>query len=144
MQLDSLIWETASPRTYKPKIVNESLALSETPKTGLLASRPKLFQISSCLTMTLCFFQSRVTACIEKVEDILDLKYCTDGVQQALQNEDYEKVLCKWHFSHLQSYGYSRQNKIARSLNFSMFLTGLDRQKFPASYCQYFLTLNFK
>ena len=24
-QLDSLIWETASPRTHKPKIVNESL-----------------------------------------------------------------------------------------------------------------------
>jgi ABC-type uncharacterized transport system substrate-binding protein len=33
-----------------------------------------------------------VTACIQRVEDILDLKYCTDGVQQALQNEDYEKV----------------------------------------------------
>ena len=26
------------------------------------------------------------------MEDILDLKYCTDGVQQALQSEDYEKV----------------------------------------------------
>lgn len=39
------------------------------------------------------FLQSRVTGCIEKVEDILDLKYCTDGVQQALQNEDYEKVV---------------------------------------------------
>ena len=25
LQLDSLIWETASPRTHKPKIVNESL-----------------------------------------------------------------------------------------------------------------------
>ena len=25
LQLDSLIWETASPRTQKPKIVNESL-----------------------------------------------------------------------------------------------------------------------
>ena len=42
--------------------------------------------------ITFYFAQSRVTACIERVEDILDLKYCTDGVQQALQNEDYEKV----------------------------------------------------
>ena len=25
MQLDSLIWETTSPRTHKPKIVNKSL-----------------------------------------------------------------------------------------------------------------------
>ena len=70
-----------------------SPALSETPKTGILVLRPNLFQISSCLTMIIFAFQSRVTACIEKVEDILDLKYCTDGVQQALQNEDYEKVL---------------------------------------------------
>ncbi|XP_053401877.1 conserved oligomeric Golgi complex subunit 4-like [Mercenaria mercenaria] len=36
--------------------------------------------------------KNRVTACIQRVEDILDLKYCTDGVQQALQNEDYEKA----------------------------------------------------
>ena len=27
LQLDSLIWETASPRTHKPKIVNESLII---------------------------------------------------------------------------------------------------------------------
>ena len=27
LQLDSLIWETASPTTHKPKIVNESLHL---------------------------------------------------------------------------------------------------------------------
>ena len=29
---------------------------------------------------------------MQRVEDILDLKFCTDGVQTALQNEDYEKV----------------------------------------------------
>ena len=27
-----------------------------------------------------------------RVEDVLDLKFCTDGVQTALQDEDYEKV----------------------------------------------------
>ncbi|XP_062573377.1 conserved oligomeric Golgi complex subunit 4-like, partial [Saccostrea cucullata] len=36
--------------------------------------------------------KSQVTACITRVEDILDLKFCTDGVQTALQNEDYEKA----------------------------------------------------
>ncbi|XP_067651434.1 conserved oligomeric Golgi complex subunit 4-like [Haliotis asinina] len=36
--------------------------------------------------------KSRVSDCIERVEDILDLKFCTDGVQTALQNEDYEKA----------------------------------------------------
>ena len=29
---------------------------------------------------------------MQRVEDILDLKFCTDGVQTALQDEDYEKV----------------------------------------------------
>ena len=28
-----------------------------------------------------------------RVEDVLDLKFCTDGVQTALQDEDYEKVM---------------------------------------------------
>jgi len=37
--------------------------------------------------------QSRVTLCMQRVEDILDLKFCTDGVQTALQDEDYEKVI---------------------------------------------------
>ncbi|OWF48034.1 conserved oligomeric Golgi complex subunit 4-like [Mizuhopecten yessoensis] len=36
--------------------------------------------------------KSNVTAAITRVEDILDLKFCTDGVQTALQNEDYEKA----------------------------------------------------
>lgn len=30
---------------------------------------------------------------MQRVEDILDLKFCTDGVQTALQNEDYEQVI---------------------------------------------------
>jgi len=29
---------------------------------------------------------------MQRVEDVWDLKYCTDGVQTALQDEDYEKV----------------------------------------------------
>ena len=39
-----------------------------------------------------CVCQSRVTVCMQRVEDVWDLKYCTDGVQTALQDEDYEKV----------------------------------------------------
>ena len=29
---------------------------------------------------------------MQRVEDVLDLKFCTDGVQTALQDEDFEKV----------------------------------------------------
>ena len=39
------------------------------------------------------YVQSRVALCMQRVEDILDLKFCTDGVQTALQDEDYEKVM---------------------------------------------------
>ncbi|XP_035231381.1 conserved oligomeric Golgi complex subunit 4-like [Stegodyphus dumicola] len=41
--------------------------------------------------------RSRVTECMQRVEDILDLKFCTDGVQTALQNEDYEQAAAHIH-----------------------------------------------
>ena len=34
---------------------------------------------------------------MQTVEDILDLKFCTDGVQTALQNEDYEQAAAHVH-----------------------------------------------
>ncbi|GIX95139.1 hypothetical protein CDAR_178892 [Caerostris darwini] len=41
--------------------------------------------------------RSRVLECMQRVEDILDLKFCTDGVQTALQNEDYEQAAAHIH-----------------------------------------------
>jgi len=48
---------------------------------------------TQCWYVTVVFVQSRVALCMQRVEDILDLKFCTDGVQTALQDEDYEKVI---------------------------------------------------
>ena len=36
--------------------------------------------------------KGRVTCCMKRVTDILDLKACTDGVTEALDDEDYETV----------------------------------------------------
>ncbi|KAJ8041998.1 Conserved oligomeric Golgi complex subunit 4 [Holothuria leucospilota] len=36
--------------------------------------------------------KGRVQDAIQRVNDVLDLKFCTDGVQTALQSEDYEKA----------------------------------------------------
>ena len=47
---------------------------------------------NSAVTFITVVSQNRVTSCMERVEDVLDLKFCTDGVQTSLQNEDYEKV----------------------------------------------------
>ena len=34
--------------------------------------------------------KSRVSSCLKQVEDIIDLRACTEGIQKALMNEDYE------------------------------------------------------
>lgn len=34
--------------------------------------------------------KNRVSECLKQVEDIIDLRSCTDGIQQALANENYE------------------------------------------------------
>lgn len=34
---------------------------------------------------------------IQRADDILDLKFCTDGVQTALRNEDYEQAAAHIH-----------------------------------------------
>ena len=39
--------------------------------------------------------KGRVTSCVKRVTDILDLKACTDGVTAALSEEDYETVISK-------------------------------------------------
>ncbi len=36
--------------------------------------------------------KGRVSCCMKRVTDILDLKACTDGVTEALDDEDYETV----------------------------------------------------
>ncbi|XP_077986073.1 conserved oligomeric Golgi complex subunit 4-like [Glandiceps talaboti] len=41
--------------------------------------------------------KSRVQEAIHRVNDVLDLKFCTDGVQTALQNEDYEQAAAHVH-----------------------------------------------
>ncbi|CAG2106164.1 unnamed protein product [Medioppia subpectinata] len=41
--------------------------------------------------------KTRVTQCLQRIEDILDLKFCTDGIQKALSAEDYEQAAAHIH-----------------------------------------------
>lgn len=41
--------------------------------------------------------QTRLYNVIQRADDILDLKFCTDGVQTALRNEDYEQAAAHIH-----------------------------------------------
>ncbi|KPM05137.1 conserved oligomeric Golgi complex subunit 4-like protein [Sarcoptes scabiei] len=36
--------------------------------------------------------QNRVSDCLKQIEDIIDLRCCTDGIQQALSNENFEEA----------------------------------------------------
>jgi conserved oligomeric Golgi complex subunit 4 len=37
-------------------------------------------------------FQSRVSECQQRVNDLIDLRLCSDGVKAAIADEDYEQV----------------------------------------------------
>lgn len=41
--------------------------------------------------------QNRLYQAIQRADDILDLKFCMDGVQTALRNEDYEQAAAHIH-----------------------------------------------
>ncbi len=41
--------------------------------------------------------QSRVSECQQRVNDLIDLKLCSDGVQTALAEEDYEQAAAHVH-----------------------------------------------
>ena len=41
--------------------------------------------------------QSRVSDCQQRVNDLIDLRLCADGVKSALNYEDYEKAAAHLH-----------------------------------------------
>ncbi|CAL1534730.1 unnamed protein product [Lymnaea stagnalis] len=59
---------------------------------GMISFTSTLAENVSSKVRKLDLAKSHVVDCMQRVEDILDLKFCTDGVQTALQNEDYEKA----------------------------------------------------
>ncbi|ESO82827.1 hypothetical protein LOTGIDRAFT_108827, partial [Lottia gigantea] len=87
---------------HQSSLENKMVGLHKTlPNLQILMNDSK--QLSSMISFTstlaenvsskvrkLDLAKSQVSQCITRVEDILDLKFCTDGVQTALQNEDYE------------------------------------------------------
>ena len=85
MQLDSLISETASPRTHKPKIVNESLVSVTSEKFDIFFTVEKyqFYSHSICIEFTACYkiinMINRKCPEVIKLELILKLKIkCND------------------------------------------------------------------
>lgn len=59
--------------------------------------------------------KSRVFEAIQRVDDILDLKFCTDGVKQAMESKDYEQAA-----AHIHRYLCLDENVIQQSATGSM------------------------
>ncbi len=47
--------------------------------------------------LSILFPQSRVSECQQRVNDLIDLKLCSDGVRSALLEEDYEQAAAHLH-----------------------------------------------
>lgn len=73
-------------------ISNDSKQLS-----GMIAFTSQLADDVSSKVRQLDSAKNRVISCMERVEDVLDLKLCTDGVQSAMQEENYEQAAAHIH-----------------------------------------------
>lgn len=57
-----------------------------------------ILTVLKSFTPELCnLLQKRLYQAIQRADDILDLKFCTDGVQTALRNQDYEQAAAHIH-----------------------------------------------
>ncbi|XP_074645003.1 conserved oligomeric Golgi complex subunit 4-like [Tubulanus polymorphus] len=65
--------------------------------SGMISFTSTLAENVSSKVRQLDLAKSRVMSVMQRVEDVLDLKFCTDGVQTALQNEDYEQAAAHIH-----------------------------------------------
>lgn len=97
-RLDALLKQGAA----LPKNLN--MALSRT-RTRLVVAESDARQLDSLLQMTssladdvsgkvrqLDLCKSRIVECLQRVEDALDLRFCTEGIRTAMANEDYEQA----------------------------------------------------
>ncbi|XP_043563290.1 conserved oligomeric Golgi complex subunit 4 isoform X2 [Chiloscyllium plagiosum] len=64
---------------------------------GMITFTCSLAENVSSKVRQLDLAKNRIYQAIQRADDILDLKFCTDGVQTALRNEDYEQAAAHIH-----------------------------------------------
>ncbi|KAG9336937.1 hypothetical protein JZ751_029952 [Albula glossodonta] len=65
--------------------------------SGMITFTCSLAENVSSKVRQLDLAKNRLYQAIQRADDILDLKFCTDGVQTALRNEDYEQAAAHVH-----------------------------------------------
>jgi hypothetical protein len=64
---------------------------------GVIGRASQLADSVSCKVRLLDQAKSRVYDCMKRVDDVIDLKSCVDGVQYAMTTGDYEKAAAHIH-----------------------------------------------
>lgn len=64
---------------------------------GMITFTCNLAENVSSKVRQLDLAKNRLYQAIQRADDILDLKFCMDGVQTALRNEDYEQAAAHIH-----------------------------------------------
>uniref|UniRef100_A0A3B1K4I2 Conserved oligomeric Golgi complex subunit 4 N-terminal domain-containing protein n=1 Tax=Astyanax mexicanus TaxID=7994 RepID=A0A3B1K4I2_ASTMX len=65
--------------------------------SGMISFTCSLAENVSSKVRQLDLTKKRLYQAIQRADDILDLKFCTDGVQTALRNQDYEQAAAHIH-----------------------------------------------
>jgi hypothetical protein len=91
-------WIESSIGSLRKEMPNMSLIESDAKQlSSLIQFTSQLADSVSYKVRRLDLAKTRVTQCLQRIEDILDLKFCTDGIQKALTNEDYEQASAHIH-----------------------------------------------
>ena len=85
-------------KSLKKDMPNMQLIESDVLQLGSMINfTSTLAENVSCKVRRLDLAKTRVAQCLQRVGDILDLKFCTDGIQKALMTEDYEQAAAHIH-----------------------------------------------
>uniref|UniRef100_A0A915JWU2 Conserved oligomeric Golgi complex subunit 4 n=1 Tax=Romanomermis culicivorax TaxID=13658 RepID=A0A915JWU2_ROMCU len=144
-ELDDHIKSTLSENADLPKQldlifsrVKSRLAVAESDSKQLDA----LLNLTSSLAdnvsgqvreLDLC--KSRVVECLQRVEDALDLRFCTEGVRSAMANEDYEQAA-----SHVHRF-LSLDNSVVGLRNLSLLSDDEKDQEHPVESLEHQLAV---
>uniref|UniRef100_A0A3Q2PCM8 Conserved oligomeric Golgi complex subunit 4 n=1 Tax=Fundulus heteroclitus TaxID=8078 RepID=A0A3Q2PCM8_FUNHE len=103
-ELDRLVGQEASIHSkmlalqrmgYRPNL--HLISGDATQLSGMITFTCSLAENVSQKVRQLDLAKTRLYNVIQRADDILDLKFCTDGVQTALRNEDYEQAAAHIH-----------------------------------------------
>uniref|UniRef100_A0A4W3IYJ7 Conserved oligomeric Golgi complex subunit 4 n=1 Tax=Callorhinchus milii TaxID=7868 RepID=A0A4W3IYJ7_CALMI len=95
VSLSPILWVPLVPLASRPNL--QLIEGDAKQLAGMITFTCNLAENVSGKVRQLDLAKNRIYQAIQRADDILDLKFCTDGVQTALRNEDYEQAAAHIH-----------------------------------------------